>query len=100
MTFSARDLVVPAAILASVTTDSLTVDLDDGRSISVPISWFPRLLHATASERANWRLIGRGEGIRWDNLDEDISIESLVAGRPSQERQESIARWLENRAKA
>ena len=81
----------------SVTDDSLIVDLDDGRTISVPLAWFPRLLHGTAEERSNWRLIGKGEGIHWPNLDEDISVEGIVFGRPSGESQRSFRRWLEGR---
>ena len=81
----------------SVTEDSLIVDLDDGRTISVPQAWFPRLLHGTAEERNNWRLIGKGEGIHWPNLDEDISIEGLLFGRASGESQRSFRQWLKNR---
>jgi len=81
----------------SVTDDSLIVDLDDGRTISVPLAWFPRLLHGTAEERSNWRLIGKGEGIHWPNLDEDISVEGIVFGRPSGESQRSFRRWPEGR---
>jgi len=81
----------------SVTDDSLIVDLDDGRTISIPLGWFPRLLHGTDEERNNWRLIGKGEGIHWPDLDEDISIEGLLSGRPSCESQPSFKRWLENR---
>jgi hypothetical protein len=81
-----------------VTEDALVVDLNDGRSISVPVAWYPRLLHGTMAERADWRLIGDGEGVHWPALDEDISIESLVLGKPSGESQRSLKRWLEQRA--
>ena len=74
--------------------DALTVELADGRTVSAPIAWFPRLAHATAEERAYWRLIGNGEGIHWLALDEDISIEGLLAGRRSGESQESLKHWL------
>ena len=84
----------------TVTDDSLVVDLVDGRSVSVPLAWYPRLVHATAEERAKWRLIGRGEGIHWDDLDEDISVEGLLAGRASGESQRSFDRWLRDRRKA
>ena len=84
----------------TVTDDSLVVDLMDGRSVSVPLAWYPRLVHATAEERAKWRLIGRGEGIHWDDLDEDISVEGLLAGRASGESQRSLDRWLRDRRKA
>ena len=76
----------------------MSVDLSDGRSISVPIAWFPRLLHSTEQERNNWRLIGRGQGIHWEDIDEDISIEGLIAGRPSGESQESFKQWLAKRS--
>lgn len=82
----------------SVTEDTLTVDLTDGRTISAPVAWFPRLLHGTAEERDHWRLIAEGEGIHWPDLDEDISIEGLLAGRPSGESGRSLRRWLEQRA--
>ena len=81
----------------SVTADTLAVDLSDGRTISVPLAWFPRLLHGTPEERNNWRFIGDREGIHWPDLDEDISVENLLAGKPSAESQSSFKRWLENR---
>ena len=80
-----------------VTEDNLIVDLSDGRSISVPLAWFPRLLHGTAEERNNWRWIGDGEGIHWPDLDEDISVENLLLGKASGESQDSFRRWLETR---
>ena len=89
-----------AAQTVSVIEDALTVDLADGRTITVPLAWFPRLAHGTPAERANWRLIGGGEGIHWPDLDEDISTISLVAGRRSGETQESLRRWLEGRGAA
>lgn len=81
----------------AVTDDSLVVDLTDGRTLSVPIAWFPRLQHATEAERDNWRLMGRGEGIHWPDLDEDISISNLLAARPSGESASSLKRWLKSR---
>ena len=86
------------ATSAQVTDDSLDVELADGRSISVPLAWYPRLLHAATDERAHFRFIGGGEGIHWPDLDEDISVEGIVAGRPSGESQRSLQRWLESRA--
>ena len=80
-----------------VTEDTLAVDLDDGRSIAVPLSWFRRLLHGSAKERSNWRFIGFGEGIHWPDLDEDISITGLLEGVPSRESQQSLQRWPEDR---
>ncbi len=81
----------------SVTDDALIVDLLDGRTISVPLAWYLRLLHGSPAERANWRLIQGGEGIHWPDLDEDISVEGLVLGRPSGESQASLERWLRRR---
>jgi hypothetical protein len=81
----------------SVSDEALLVDLADGRTIIVPVAWFPRLMHGTSAERANWRLIGGGEGIHWPDLDEDISVGSLLAGRKSGETQESLRRWLKTR---
>ena len=83
----------------SIDDESLMIDLVDGRSLSVPLEWYPRLLHGTPHERNNWRLIGRGEGIHWPDLDEDISVENVWAGRPSGESQSSLKRWLEARNK-
>jgi hypothetical protein len=77
--------------------EALIVDLADGRTITVPLAWFPRLAHGTPAERANWRLIGGGVGIHWPDLDEDISVESLLAGRRSGETQASLRRWLRAR---
>ena len=88
---------VPAATSVIVTDDTLTVDLSDGRTISVPLAWYPRLAHGTPDDRATWRLIGRGDGIHWPQLDEDISVEGLIAGKPSGESQASLARWIETR---
>jgi hypothetical protein len=80
-----------------VTNETLTVDLVDGRTISVPLSWYPRLAHGSGAERSHWRFIGDGEGIHWPDLDEDISIEGLLAGRRSGESQRSLGKWLDNR---
>jgi hypothetical protein len=82
----------------AVTVDTLTVELSDGRSISVPLAWYPRLLHGTAEERGRWRLIGQGRGIHWPGVDEDISVENLLAGRPSTESQHSFKKWLDRRS--
>ena len=80
-----------------VTEDTLTVDLTDGRTISAPILWYPRLAYAAPHERNHWELCGQGVGIHWPDIDEDISIESLLAGRPSGESQASLQRWLDQR---
>ena len=94
----AVEIRIPEALNVLLTDDTLSVDLSDGRSISVPIAWFPRLLHSTEQERNNWRLIGRGQGIHWEDIDEDISIEGLIAGLPSGESQESLKKWLAKRS--
>ncbi len=94
MNTSAIEIAVPMAETVMVTDDTLTVELGDGRSLSVPLAWFPRLVHATATERKKWRFIGRGHGIHWSQLDEDISVEGLLAGKPSGESQASFRKWL------
>ena len=66
-----------------VTEDTLTVDLLDGRTISVPLTWYPRLLHATEAQRNNWRVAGGGFGIHWPDVDEDLSTEGLLRGAPA-----------------
>jgi hypothetical protein len=83
-----------------VTQDELTVALEDGRTVVVPLVWYPRLLHGSKRERARWRLIGRGIGIHWPLLDEDISVDGLLAGRRSGESQASLKRWFERRVSA
>ena len=85
------------ATAVSVTHDCLTVELTDGRRLSVPLVWYPRLQQGTTQERNNWRLIGKGDGIHWPGLDEDISISGLLAGRPSDESAQSLERWLKAR---
>lgn len=95
MTTSMIEVQIPNAEDVTVTEDTLTAELSDGRTISVPLAWYPRLVHATQKERNNWELIGEGQGLRWPDLDEDISIEGLIAGRPSGESQRSFKRWLE-----
>ncbi len=97
MSTSGIDLKNTAAKGVTVGEDSLVVELSDGRTIAVPVNWFPRLLHGTPAERSNWRLIGSGEGIHWPDLDEDISVASLLAGRRSSETGDSLRRWLEGR---
>ncbi|HEV8717186.1 MAG TPA: DUF2442 domain-containing protein [Candidatus Binatia bacterium] len=98
MSISAIEISVPTAEGVIVTEDTLSVDLSDGRTIAVPLAWFPRLLHATPKERNKWRLIGKGHGIHWAQLDEDISVEGLIAGKPSGESQTSFKKWLDRRA--
>lgn len=100
MSSSQIDVRPPQAQSVTVAEDALIVDLVDGRTVTVPLAWYPRLAHGSSSERSNWRLIGRGEGIHWPDLDEDISVDSLLAGRPSGESQASLQRWLESRRQA
>jgi len=87
MSISTVEIEVAFAQDVTVTEDTLTVDLTDGRTVAVPLAWFPRLVHATALERDNWRLIGKGQGIHWEDIDEDISVEGLLAGNASGESQ-------------
>ena len=94
MTTLAIEIEIPNAEDVAVTEDTLSVDLSDGRTLSVPLAWFPRLVHATLEERNQWRLIGKGQGIHWEALDEDISVEGLLAGRASGESQASFKKWL------
>jgi hypothetical protein len=97
LTVSTIEIDVPLAVDVVVSEDTLSVDLRDGRSILVPLAWYPRLANSSLAERTNWRLIGRGEGIHWEDLDEDISLLGLLEGRPSGESQASFQRWLESR---
>ncbi len=82
MTFSDSSRVVTAQDV-SFDDDSLVVALSDGRKIAVPLAWFPRLLHASAAQRSNWELLGAGEGVHWAEIDEDVSVQGLLAGLPS-----------------
>ena len=97
MNTSVSELQAAKAAEVSTTDDTLTVDLADGRTLSVPLAWYPRLLHGTPEERRNWRLIGDGAGIHWPDLDEDIGVEGLLLGKQSGESQRSLQRWLETR---
>ena len=99
MTTSMVDVIVPDAQSVRISDDTITVELTDGRSLSVPLGWYPRLMHANEEERRNWRLIGKGEGIHWEDIDEDISVAGLLAGKPSGESQESFKKWLEKRGR-
>ena len=100
MNSSASEPQIARAVRATVSKDALAVDLADGRTVIAPLAWYPRLLHANAQERKHWRLIGGGEGIHWPDLDEDISVEALLVGKPSGETQRSLGRWLAARAGA
>ncbi len=91
--------VATLARIASVqiTDDTLAVDLEDGRTISIPIGWYPRLAHGTEAERANYQLSGAGYGIHWPELDEDIGVEGLLLGKMSAESPASFEQWLAKR---
>ena len=97
MSTSINSVCPPSALLVNLTEDALIVALSDGRTLSVPISWYPRLEHATPSERSDWTLVGGGSGIHWESLDEDISVQALIVGKPSNESQVSLKRWLATR---
>ncbi len=77
------------------TDESICVSLSDGRVVTVPISWYPRLSHARPEHRQAWKLVGQGHGIRWSEVDEDISVENILLGQPSGEGSRSFARWKE-----
>jgi hypothetical protein len=87
------------ATAVHLTDDTLVVDLADGRSLSAPLAWYPRLLQGSSVERSNYRLIGSGEGIHWPDLDEDVSVEGILAGRSSGESPASFQKWLDSRSK-
>jgi Protein of unknown function (DUF2442) len=97
MPHSAIERQVPRAVSVSVTSELIEVVLDDGRVISAPLAWFPRLLHGSEEERSRIRFIGNGEGFHWPDLDEDVSVEALLAGLPSTESAASLKRWLSSR---
>jgi len=96
-TSGAEHWTIPLARGVECTSDELIVDLSDGRRISVPLEWYPRLLEGKPSERSHWELIGEGDGIHWPDLDEDLSVEGLLAGRRSGESESSFTRWLARR---
>ena len=98
MSILAINIEIPNINNVIVTNDSLTVELDDGRTVSVPLAWYPRLLYASTEERNSWRLVGNGVGIHWEAIDEDISTEGIIAGRPSGESQPSFKKWLDSRS--
>ncbi len=91
------NLSLPRVASARIDDDTLSVDLEDGRTVSVPIGWYPRLVHGTPAERRNFQISGAGYGIHWPDLDEDIGVEGLLAGKKSAESPASFERWLQNR---
>jgi hypothetical protein len=87
----------PIAVTVEVTNEHIEIHLTDGRIISAPLEWYPRLAHATLSERNHYELLGHGSAIGWPDLDEHLSVESILAGRSSGESQRSFQRWLASR---
>lgn len=95
---SATLIASPArAVSVIVTDDKLTVDLEDGRTISAPIGWFPRLAYGTPPERENFQISGTGHGIHWPDLDEDVGVAGLLSGKHSRESPASLQKWLAKR---
>ncbi|MCI0550270.1 MAG: DUF2442 domain-containing protein [Anaerolineae bacterium] len=88
---------LPRVVSVSVTDDTLSVDLEDGRTVSVPIGWYPRLAHGTPAERTNVQISGAGFGLHWPDLDEDIGIEGILLGKRSNESSQSFQKWLQKR---
>jgi len=97
MIISQNEIAIPNVQNVIVSENSLTVELADGRTVAAPLGWYPRLAHASPEERARWRLVGAGIGIHWEDIDEDISVEGLILGKPSGESQKSFQRWLAER---
>src|SRR5437762_2985512 len=97
MTTSALATEAAAAKTVKVTDRTLIVELQDGRVVSVPLSWYPRLTAGSGTERRRWELVGAGLGIHWPGLDEDISVQGLLDGHRSGESRESLNRWRASR---
>ena len=91
---------IPKVMNVTITDDTLSVDLTDGRTIAVPLVWYPRLAYGTDKERSSFQIAGAGYGIHWPDLDEDIGIEGLLLGKQSLESEASFARWLAQRPQA
>ena len=90
-------LALPRIVRVTVTDDTLSADLEDGRTISVPLGWYPRLANGIPAERANFKISGAGYGVHWPDLDEDIGVEGLLLGKKSTESSASLERWLKGR---
>lgn len=95
--FAVVALALPRIVSVTISDDTLSVDLEDGRSVSVPIGWYPRLAHGTPAERANFQVSGADYGIHWPDLDEDIGVDGLLLGKKSTESPASFERWLQRR---
>ena len=91
------EIEIANAVNVTVSDETLTVGLDDGRVLSIPVSWYPRLMHGSREECDNYRFIGNGLGIHWPDLDEDISVQGVIAGHHSLESQKSLDKWLKSR---
>src|SRR5437016_9816380 len=91
------EVTLARVLKVSITDDTLSVDLEDGRTVSVPIGWYPRLAYGTDVERNNFEISGAGYGVHWPDLDEDIGVEGLLLGKRSSESPSSLERWLERR---
>lgn len=92
------ETLIPRILSVSINDDRLTLELEDGRIISVPILWYPRLAYGTNEERQNFKISGGGFGIYWPQLDEDIGIKGLLLGKKSTESEQSFKKWLEKRS--
>jgi len=92
---NSAEVTLARVLTVEVTDDTLSVDLEDGRTVSVPLGWYPRLSHGTDSERNNFEISGAGYGVHWPDLDEDIGVQGLLLGKRSSESPSSFERWLE-----
>jgi hypothetical protein len=97
MSISATDIRDARALDVRVNADNIVVELIDGRTLTVPLAWFPRLWHGSEEERADFEIIGDGSYIHWPRLDEDLSVAGMLAGRRSRESSDSLKRWLAGR---
>lgn len=97
MSTSLLEAMLPEVLDVAVSNETLSVELSDGRTLSVPTGWYPRLAYATDDERAHWTIIDQGHGVHWRDLDEDVSLDGLLGGRPSGESQGSLKKWLAQR---
>ena len=95
--FAAVALAMPRVVNVTINDDTLSVDLEDGRTVLVPIGWYPRIAHGTPAERADFQVSSAGYGIHWPDLDEDIGVEGLLLGKKSTESPASFERWLQRR---
>ena len=94
---NSAEVTLARVLKVDVTDDTLSVDLEDGRTVSVPIGWYPRLAHGTDAERSNFKISGAGYGVHWPDLDEDIGVEGMLLGKRSSESHSSFERWLKRR---